>query len=136
MYRFHYDNIVKKYGERSKLLLTDTDSLCYHIRVDDVYLDACCALGALTNPSATKTARIPMPAKLAEARITADSGDRTHALLFRERKQAQSPAALAVAYGPNCDFHSTRPQFIVKQVWSESAGSLSGANRISVRASI
>jgi len=39
MYRFHYDNIVKKYGERAKLLFTDTDSLCYHIRTHDVYLD-------------------------------------------------------------------------------------------------
>src|SRR6218665_306042 len=39
MYKFHYNHIVKKYGERARLLFTDTDSLCYDIRTDDVYLD-------------------------------------------------------------------------------------------------
>jgi RNase P subunit RPR2 len=39
MYRFHYDHIVNMYGERAKLLFTDTDSLTYHIRTDDVYAD-------------------------------------------------------------------------------------------------
>ena len=39
MYRFHYEHIQKLYGERAKLLFTDTDSLCYHIRTADVYLD-------------------------------------------------------------------------------------------------
>ena len=39
MYDFHYNFIKKKYGDRAKLLFTNTDSLCYHIRTDDVYED-------------------------------------------------------------------------------------------------
>ena len=39
MYRFHYDVIKKQYADRAKLLFTDTDSLCYHIRTNDFYAD-------------------------------------------------------------------------------------------------
>ena len=39
MYRFHYDVIKKKYGEKAILLFTDTDSLCYQIQTDDMYAD-------------------------------------------------------------------------------------------------
>ena len=37
MYQFHYDVIKEQYGNRAKLLFTDTNSLCYHIRTEDFY---------------------------------------------------------------------------------------------------
>ncbi len=39
MYRFHYDYVKPKWGDKAKLLFTDTDSLCYEIQTDDVYKD-------------------------------------------------------------------------------------------------
>ena len=39
MYKFHYDYIKNKYGNNSRLLFTDTDSLMYEIRTEDVYED-------------------------------------------------------------------------------------------------
>jgi len=39
MYRFHYDVVLAKYGLDCRLLFTDTDSFCYHIKTDDVYRD-------------------------------------------------------------------------------------------------
>ena len=41
MYDFHYNFIKAKYGDRARLLFTDTDSLCYIIQTDDVYEDLC-----------------------------------------------------------------------------------------------
>ena len=40
MYEFHYDYIKNKYGNNSRLLFTDTDSLMYEIKTDDIYEDS------------------------------------------------------------------------------------------------
>ena len=37
MYEFHCDYIKNKYRNNSKLLFTDTDSLMYEIKTEDVY---------------------------------------------------------------------------------------------------
>ena len=39
MYDFHYNTIKKEYGDKARLLFTDTDSLMYEIKTDDVYED-------------------------------------------------------------------------------------------------
>ena len=39
LYEFHYDCIKSKYGRNSRLLFTDTDSLMYEIKTEDVYED-------------------------------------------------------------------------------------------------
>ena len=39
MYKFHYEYIKKNYGNKAKLLFTDTDSLTYEIEAKDVYQD-------------------------------------------------------------------------------------------------
>ena len=39
MYDFHYNHIKHNYGNKAKLLFTDTDSLTYEIETTDAYLD-------------------------------------------------------------------------------------------------
>ena len=39
MYEFHYEYIKAKYGDKAKLLFTDTDSLMYEIETEDFYKD-------------------------------------------------------------------------------------------------
>ena len=39
MYGFHFDYIKNKYGNSSSLLFTDTDSLMYEIKTEDIYED-------------------------------------------------------------------------------------------------
>ena len=39
MNEFHYDYIKNKYGRNSRLLFTDTDSLMYETKTEDVYED-------------------------------------------------------------------------------------------------
>ena len=39
MYEFHYDYIKNKHGNNSKLLFTETDSLMYEIKTENVYED-------------------------------------------------------------------------------------------------
>ena len=39
MYEFYYDYTKNKYGSNSRLLFTDTDSLIYEIKTEDVHED-------------------------------------------------------------------------------------------------
>ena len=39
MYKYHYGLFKKLYGDKIRLLMTDTDSLFYEIKTEDVYKD-------------------------------------------------------------------------------------------------
>ena len=39
MYKFHYEEILSKYGSRAKLTYTDNHSFIYHIQTHDLYKD-------------------------------------------------------------------------------------------------
>ena len=37
MYKFHYEEILSKYGSRANFAYTDTDAFIYHIQTHDLY---------------------------------------------------------------------------------------------------
>ena len=37
VYKFHYDYNENNYGNKSRLLCTDTDSLMYQVKTEDIY---------------------------------------------------------------------------------------------------
>eukprot|EP00873_Tetraselmis_striata_P042372 jgi/Tetstr1/462636/TSEL_007620.t1 len=39
MFQYHYEVMKPRYGDKLKLMFTDTDSLCYHIETPDLYRD-------------------------------------------------------------------------------------------------
>ena len=39
MYHFYYDVLKKKYGDKVRLLYTDTDSFIIYIETEDIYVD-------------------------------------------------------------------------------------------------
>jgi hypothetical protein len=39
MYSYYYNTLKKRYGDNMKLLFTDTDSLCIHVKTEDIYKD-------------------------------------------------------------------------------------------------
>lgn len=39
MFEYHYEMMKPRYGDKIKLMFTDTDSLCYHIETPDIYKD-------------------------------------------------------------------------------------------------
>ena len=39
MYRFYYDHLKHEYADRCTLLFNDTDSLCCHIKTENIYQD-------------------------------------------------------------------------------------------------
>ena len=57
MYDFHYSFIKAKYGEKAILLFTDTDSLCYVIKTEDVFEDLNKDRGLFDNSDYPKTSK-------------------------------------------------------------------------------
>lgn len=39
MYKFYYEDIKPRYGDKVRLLFTDTDSVCIHVETNDLYED-------------------------------------------------------------------------------------------------
>ena len=48
---FHYRYILPKFGEKQKLLFTDTDSFCYEIETEDFFADIVGDVFAMFNTS-------------------------------------------------------------------------------------
>ena len=58
MYDSYYNYIKNKYGDSAKLLFTDTESLTYEIKTEDVYQDFWNDKGKFDNSDYPKTAHI------------------------------------------------------------------------------
>ncbi len=39
MYDFWYNHLIAKYGDKCKLLMTDTDSLMFHVETNNIFTD-------------------------------------------------------------------------------------------------
>ena len=39
MYNFYYKTMKEQYGENIKLLFSDTDSICFEVKTNDLYED-------------------------------------------------------------------------------------------------
>ena len=64
MYEFHYDYMIRKYNPRNiKLYYMDTDSLVYHIKMDDFYADIAEDVKTRFDTSAHRSDR-PLPVGL------------------------------------------------------------------------
>ena len=57
MYDFHYNFIKAKYDEKAILLFSDTDSLCYVIKKEDVYEDLYKYRGLFDNSDYPKSSK-------------------------------------------------------------------------------
>ena len=55
MYRFHYQQIVAKYGSKAKLAYTDTDSFVYLIETKNIYDDMAANIDAFDTSDYPKT---------------------------------------------------------------------------------
>ena len=55
MYRFHYQQIVAKYGDKAKLVYTDTDSFVYLIGAKNIYDDMAANIDAFDTSDFQKT---------------------------------------------------------------------------------
>ena len=54
-YRFHYQQIIAKYGKKAKLAYTDTDSFVYLIETKNIYDDMAANIHAFDTSEYTTT---------------------------------------------------------------------------------
>ena len=53
-YKFHYEEILSKYGSRAKLAYINTDSFVYHIQTNDLYKDVADNLDITRSPKSNR----------------------------------------------------------------------------------
>ena len=64
MYNYWYNTIKAKYGDAAKLLMTDTDSLCFSVETKDIYQDRLAIMDELDNSKyPTDMDGLPFPVK-------------------------------------------------------------------------